>query len=45
MPIWLAKFLSSEKIYKASFSKYGTAYKIGLLGKKEIIRNGEKIYA
>ncbi|MBQ9746023.1 MAG: polyphosphate polymerase domain-containing protein [Clostridia bacterium] len=25
-PLWLAHFLSEEKIYKTSFSKYGTAY-------------------
>ena len=28
IPIWLCKFLSENKIYKTSFSKYGTAYKI-----------------
>lgn len=27
MPLWLAEFLSSQHIYKTSFSKYGTAYK------------------
>jgi hypothetical protein len=26
IPLWLTAFLSREKIYKASFSKYGTAY-------------------
>lgn len=26
IPMWLIKFLSQEKIYKTSFSKYGTAY-------------------
>lgn len=26
IPLWLAKTLSREKIYKTSFSKYGTAY-------------------
>ena len=26
MPLWLAKILSNLKIYKSSFSKYGTAY-------------------
>ena len=26
MPLWLTKILSDGKIYKASFSKYGTAY-------------------
>lgn len=27
MPLWITKMLSDEKIYKTSFSKYGTAYK------------------
>ncbi|MBE6687595.1 MAG: polyphosphate polymerase domain-containing protein [Ruminococcaceae bacterium] len=27
MPLWLVHILSEEKIYKGSFSKYGTAYK------------------
>ena len=26
VPLWLARFLSEERIFKASFSKYGTAY-------------------
>lgn len=26
IPLWLASFLSENKIYKTSFSKYGTAY-------------------
>ena len=26
MPLWMAEVLSRERIYKASFSKYGTAY-------------------
>lgn len=26
IPLWLVKFLSDNKIYKTSFSKYGTAY-------------------
>lgn len=26
IPLWLTRLLSSEKIYKTSFSKYGTAY-------------------
>jgi len=25
-PLWLVKILSKHKLYKASFSKYGTAY-------------------
>lgn len=27
IPIWMTEILSKEKIYKTSFSKYGTAYK------------------
>ncbi len=27
LPLWLTELLSKEKIYKTSFSKYGTAYK------------------
>ncbi|MCM1439067.1 MAG: polyphosphate polymerase domain-containing protein [Roseburia sp.] len=30
MPLWLVKFLSGNKIYKTSFSKYGTAYMLML---------------
>ena len=26
IPLWMARYLSEEKIYKTSFSKYGTAY-------------------
>ena len=26
MPLWLVRFLSAERIYRTSFSKYGTAY-------------------
>ena len=26
IPMWMAEILSKEKIYKTSFSKYGTAY-------------------
>ena len=26
MPLWMSEFLSRERIYKTSFSKYGTAY-------------------
>lgn len=28
IPLWLVKVLSDNKIYKTSFSKYGTAYKL-----------------
>jgi hypothetical protein len=36
-PLWLVRKLSEEKIYKTSFSKYGTAYKKLLLEEKENI--------
>lgn len=35
LPLWLSRFLSSEKIYKTSFSKYGTAYQTLILPKRE----------
>lgn len=38
VPLWLARFLSEEKIYKTSFSKYGNAYK-ALLSKSEVSKN------
>lgn len=41
MPLWLAHCLSENKVYKTSFSKYGTAYQTAL-GKKEL---GGKKYA
>jgi hypothetical protein len=28
IPLWLVQFMSKNHIYKTSFSKYGTAYKI-----------------
>ena len=36
MPVWLAEQLAALKIYKISFSKYGTAYK------NEMLRNLSK---
>lgn len=32
-PMWLCKYLSENKIYKTSFSKYGIAYKKLILGR------------
>lgn len=32
IPLWMAKVLSQEKIYKTSFSKYGTAYEKMICG-------------
>ena len=49
LPLWMTKVLSQEKIYKTSFSKYGTAYSTLIfpeiclsnsLKQKEIITNG-----
>lgn len=37
MPLWLAHILDKGKIYKASFSKYGEAYKKQILQSKAII--------
>ena len=34
MPLWMARVLSEEKIYKTSFSKYGTAYQ-NILSKQQ----------
>lgn len=34
IPLWLVKILSSNKVYKTSFSKYGTAYGMMLKNKK-----------
>lgn len=39
IPLWLTKWLSENKIYKTSFSKYGNAYM------EMERRKGEKIYA
>ncbi len=39
MPLWAAKFLSEERIYQTSFSKYGTAYqKVILPGLEKEVR-------
>lgn len=35
MPLWMARVLSQEKIYKTSFSKYGTAYEKLICGRPE----------
>jgi hypothetical protein len=52
LPLWLVEVLSREKIYKTSFSKYGTAYETLILPKlyisdsykdKEIITDGQNI--
>jgi len=39
IPLWLTSFLSENKIYKTSFSKYGTAYADILSENKKEIKN------
>ena len=34
IPLWMTEILSREKIYKSSFSKYGTAYKMLIFPQK-----------
>ncbi len=52
IPLWMVEILSKEKIYKTSFSKYGTAYGTMIfpgiyiqnsVRHKEIITNGQTI--
>ena len=47
LPLWMVEALSRERIYKTSFSKYGTAYEKwifpdlhGRIPRKEIVTNG-----
>lgn len=35
MPLWMARFLSEQRIFKASFSKYGAAYQALIFPTKE----------
>ncbi len=44
IPLWLTKILSNEKIYKISFSKYGTAYKNLIFPKLYSKSEKEKIF-
>ena len=39
IPLWMSDVLSREKIYKTSFSKYGTAYKTLIFPKNNIINS------
>ncbi len=41
MPLWMAKILSNEHIYKTSFSKYGTVYR-NLIWPKECKKQEER---
>ncbi|MDE7463828.1 MAG: polyphosphate polymerase domain-containing protein [Clostridiales bacterium] len=40
IPLWLVKVLSENKIYKTSFSKYGTAY---IMMQSDISQGGQKV--
>lgn len=41
MPLWVAQMLTEFEIFPTSFSKYGTAYKNGLINKKIILTGGD----
>lgn len=41
MPYWVCVMLNELKIYPATFSKYGTAYKNSLTDKKSILTGGD----
>ena len=41
IPLWMVRFLTENKIYKTSFSKYGTAYLRKIMTKSK----GERNYA
>ena len=45
IPLWLVRVLSAEKIYKTSFSKYGTGYTKLILPTVNTEKNQEKQYA
>ena len=45
IPLWLVNVLSEEKIYKTSFSKYGTGYIKYILPNANNLTTQEKIYA
>lgn len=45
MPIWMARFLSEEKIFKTSYSKYGTFYQKVIYPEIKSSFSGEKITA
>ncbi len=39
LPLWMTEVLTREKIYKTSYSKYGTAYQKTILQNKNMISN------
>ena len=43
MPMWMAQVLSRERIYKTSFSKYGTAYQTMIFPKLQEVKEYERI--
>ena len=43
MPMWLVRYLSENKIYKSSFSKYGTAYKLYIANEVKVIPNLDEV--
>lgn len=44
-PMWMVRFLSENKIYKTSFSKYGTAYRTMIFPQLQQERKEAKVYA
>lgn len=40
IPLWLARALSQNQIFKTSFSKYGTAFTQGPVSSKEVMKVG-----
>lgn len=44
IPLWMTQFLTRERIYKTSFSKYGTAYQT-LIFPEHQYKEGERKYA
>ena len=43
MPLWMTKILTQEKIFKTSFSKYGTAYQTLIFPTQEVFVNGRTV--
>lgn len=43
MPLWMARLLSSEKLYKTSFSKYGTYYREFIFPKIKNAQSGNDL--
>lgn len=43
MPLWMAHLLSEERLYKTSFSKYGTYYREIIFPKTQSIQSGNNL--